>query len=146
MIAVLKSEFPEMQITVLTAFRDFDYAQRAIRLGVCRYLLNPSRMDELHKAMATMVANLSSTMPAETPNNNTPRPLPETAMEMDDDAGCFVVLAAMRYIEDRCAKHLSLTAVAEHMYVSQWHRSKLISCHAHQSFFDVLNHCRIQHP
>ena len=37
MLAGLKSEFPEMQITVLTGYRDFSYAQEAIRLGVTRF-------------------------------------------------------------------------------------------------------------
>ena len=39
MIAGLKSEFPDMQISILTGFRDFDYCQEAIRLGVTRFLL-----------------------------------------------------------------------------------------------------------
>ena len=34
MIAALRSEFPRMMITILTGYRDFDYAQTAIRLGV----------------------------------------------------------------------------------------------------------------
>ncbi len=43
MLAGLKGEFPRMQIAVLTGYRDFEYAQRAIRLGVARFLLKPSR-------------------------------------------------------------------------------------------------------
>ena len=54
MLAGLKGEFPRMQIAVLTGYRDFEYAQRAIRLGVARFLLKPSRMDELNEALAHM--------------------------------------------------------------------------------------------
>ena len=54
MLAALRSEFPQMQLSVLTAYRDFDYAQRAINLGVCRYLLKPSKMDELNEAIRTL--------------------------------------------------------------------------------------------
>ena len=32
MLAGLRSEFPDMQVTVLTGYRDFSYAQEAIRL------------------------------------------------------------------------------------------------------------------
>ncbi len=39
MLAGLKSEFPGYADAVLTGYRDFSYAQEAIRLGVCRYLL-----------------------------------------------------------------------------------------------------------
>ena len=58
MLAGLKSEFPDMQIAVMTGYRDFPYAQEAIRLGVCRYLLKPSKMDELHEALARVVAGM----------------------------------------------------------------------------------------
>ena len=45
MLAGLKGEFPRMRIAVLTGHRDFDYARRALHLGVSRFLLKPSRMD-----------------------------------------------------------------------------------------------------
>ena len=55
MIAALKSEFPDMEITILTGYRDFDYAREAIRLGVCRFLLKPSKMDELNEAIEAKI-------------------------------------------------------------------------------------------
>ena len=51
MLAGLRSEFPDMQVTVLTGYRDFSYAQEAIRLGVTRFLLKPSKMDEINEAL-----------------------------------------------------------------------------------------------
>lgn len=136
MVAALRSEFPHLQIAVLTAFRDFDYAQRAIQLGVCRYLLKPSRMEELHEAVAAMTANLAAISPASA-----------NAIEDEEDdpeAGGFVVRAAIRYMEEHYTEHLSLGEVAEKVYVSQWHLSKLINRYAKQSFFDLLNRCRVQ--
>lgn len=55
MISGLKSEFPDMEVSILTGFRDFDYAQEAIRLGVTRFLLKPSNMEELQEAVGIMV-------------------------------------------------------------------------------------------
>ena len=49
MLAAIRSEFPEIQMSVLTAYRDFEYARKAITLGVCRYLLKPSDLEELKK-------------------------------------------------------------------------------------------------
>jgi len=60
MAAAVRSEFPRMQMSVLTAYRDFDYARQAIRLGVCRYLLKPSSMEELEEAVHEMVHRLDS--------------------------------------------------------------------------------------
>ena len=135
MVAALNSEFPEMQIAVLTAFRDLDYAQRAIRLGVCRYLLKPSKREELNEAVRSMAENLA----------HAPRSASEAPEEAPSgEAGSFVVRAATRYMEEHCSEHLSLTDVAEHVYVSQWHLSKLLNRYARQSFFDLLSHCRVQ--
>ncbi len=58
MLAGLRSEFPDMQVTVLTGYRDFTYAQEAIRLGVTRFLLKPSRMDEIQEALRAMTERL----------------------------------------------------------------------------------------
>ena len=54
MLAGLKGEFPRMQIAVLTGYRDFEYAQRAICLGVSRFLLKPSKTEELNEALEHM--------------------------------------------------------------------------------------------
>ncbi len=135
MIAALKTEFPDLQISVLTAFRDFDYAQSAIRLGVSRYLLKPSKMDELREAFRHMTDNLRA-LPPQTE--------PEDGGGLQSEAGNFVARAAMQFIRDHYAEHISLGDVADSVYVSPWHLSKLINGHLGQSFFDILNGLRIQ--
>ena len=135
MLAALHSEFPRMQMTVLTAYRDFDYAKRALTLGVCRYLLKPSKMDEIHEAVRFMAARLDALSPLE-----------EGAEEESaegGEAGSFIVNAALEYMRSHCAEHISLADVADHVYVSQWHLSKLINRHTGQSFFDLIGGMRI---
>lgn len=134
MVAAVKSEFPQMQVSVLTAFRDFDYAKEAIRLGVCRYLLKPSKMDELREAIREMTARLDA-LPSEEPE----RPSGETG-----EAGSFVVRSALAYMQKHCTEHISLSNVADNVYVSQWHLSKLINRHTGQSFLDLLGGMRIE--
>lgn len=134
MIAALQSEFPHIQVAVLTAFRDFDYAQQAIRLGVCRYLLKPSRMDELKEAFAHMTQALQSA-PIDVQEE------PDSAGQ--SEAGNFVARAALQFIKQHYAEHISLGDVADNVFVSQWHLSKLINGHLGQSFFDILNGLRI---
>lgn len=136
MIAALKSEFPRMQITVLTAYRDFDYAHQALHLGVSRYLLKPSKMEELQEAIRHMTNTLKSLPP--------PAEMPEEAETAGEAAGSFVVKAAIHYMEEHYADHISLNQVADHVFVSQWHLSKLINRFQGQSFFDILYGIRIQ--
>ncbi len=131
MVAALKSEFPDMQISVLTAFRDFDYAQQAIHLGVSRYLLKPSRMDELKEAVSVMTEALKAL------------PVPPEEENDAGEAGNFVARAAMQYIREHYTEHISLGDVAESVYVSPWHLSKLINGCIGKSFFDIVNGLRI---
>lgn len=132
MLAGLKGEFPRMQIAVLTGYRDFEYAQRAIRLGVSRFLLKPSKMDELAEALSCMTEALDRLPP------------PEETAEQELAANSFIARQAQAYIADHCAQRLSLQDVADHCFVSQWHLSKLLNKHLGQPFYDLLNAERIR--
>jgi YesN/AraC family two-component response regulator len=134
MLAGLKAEFPDMLITVLTGYRDFNYAQQAIRLGVSRFLLKPSKMDELEEALEAMTRKLKP-------------PLAEEPEDADSaaasEATSFVVRRAVAYIEEHHAEKISLADVAAACYVSQWHLSKLLSRYKGENFYDILNRARI---
>lgn len=130
MLAGLRSEFPNMQVTVMTGYRDFAYAQEAIRLGVCRFLLKPTKMDEINEALQTMVSRLEK--------------LPPEAEEQSQTAGSFIVDQACAYMQSHYREKLTLQAVADRCYVSQWHLSKLLNRYTEKSFYDILNAIRIQ--
>ncbi len=134
MLAGLKGEFPRMQIAVLTGYRDFEYARRAIRLGVSRFLLKPSRMEELLEALEYMTGVLDRLPPEEVP----------PPAEGGEDPNSFLVRQAQAYIMEHYAQHLSLQDVADHCYVSQWHLSKLLNRHLGQPFYELLNAVRVR--
>ncbi len=136
MIAGLRSEFPDMQVAVLTGYRDFSYAQEAIRLGVTRFLLKPSKMDEINEALQEMVSRLDKLPPQEQ--------LPQQEEEEQGaNAGSFIVNQAIGYMEKAYQQKLTLQEVSERCYVSQWHLSKLLNRYAQMSFYDILNSIRI---
>lgn len=156
MMAGLKSEFPDTQICVLTGFREFDYAQRAIKIGVSRFLLKPSNMSEIEEAIAYMTSNLEKKnqarkkqkgLPAESENG-----IPEDPDVKNEDldspvakyASSFIVKNALSYIETHYQEKLLLSDVADHTYVSQWHLSKLLNRHRGQNFSEILNSVRIE--
>ena len=133
MLAGLRSEFPDMQVAVLTGYRDFSYAQEAIRLGVSRFLLKPSKMDEIHEALTVMTERRKKTVP-EAPTDEQPEA---------QHAGSFLVKQAIAYMEQHCAEKLTLQEVADACFVSQWHLSKLLNRYTEKSFYDILNAQRI---
>lgn len=164
MIAAMKSEYERMQITILTGYRDFDYAQQAIRLGVTRFLLKPSRIDEIEEAISAMIERLkifdekngthvqtepaavkAAGISADTAHADEEPPQDSTGMEEEDSpASSFIVRNALEYIEENYKMKLKLADVAEKTYVSQWHLSKLLNRHTGQNFSEILNNIRIE--
>lgn len=142
LIAAMKSEFENLEISILTGFRDFDYAQQAIRLGVTRFLLKPSNMEELEEAIDTMCSNLQR-------KNILPESGEEQAESKEKEEGqentasSFIVKNALAYIQNNYKQKLTLSDVAEKTYVSQWHLSKLLNRHTSQGFSEILNNIRI---
>lgn len=169
LIAAIKSEYPDTEVCILTGFRDFEYAQKAIRLGVTRFLLKPSNMDELEEAISAMCENLKkksitgeesaatgeAAEKAEakeedgtsgvTAGDGTGAQEDAVAQPHESASSSFIVKNALKYIEANYNQKLTLCEVAEKTYVSQWHLSKLLNRHTGQSFSDILNHCRIEH-
>lgn len=139
MVAGLKSEFPDMEISILTGYRVFDYAQKAINLGVTRFLLKPSNMKELEEAIVTMVNNLKAKKI--TPENSY---MTEDEYIPESAASSFIVKNALQYIKNNYSKKLTLCDVAEKTYVSQWHLSKLLNQHLGKNFSEILNEIRIK--
>ncbi len=182
MIAAIKSEFPNTQIAILTGYRDFDYAQKAIRLGVSRFLLKPSKMDELEEALEFMVGKLNessekkvqeerikqylrdsveevqsvsneiekeltvedkSEIEADAPESTDEKARGESEV-LDSAASSFIVKNAIAYIEENYKEKLKLSDVADQVYVSQWHLSKLLNRYQGQNFSEILNGIRIK--
>ena len=132
MIAGLRSEFPDLQVTILSGYGDFAYAQEAIRLGVTRYLLKPSKMEEIREALVAMTEHLSQ------------KEVVSAEEESIRNAGSFIVNQALTFMEKNYQQKLTLQTVAECSYVSQWHLSKLLNRHTGKSFYDILNAIRIE--
>ncbi len=143
MIAAINSEFPDMEVCVLTGYRDFEYAKEAIRLGVTRFLLKPSNMEELEEAIGVMCKNLKKK--GITGEEDDRQGEASAEREHESASSSFIVKNALRYIEENYTQKLTLGEVAEKTYVSQWHLSKLLNRHTGQSFSDILNHVRIEH-
>ena len=61
-----------------------------------------------------------------------------------NSAGTYIVRKAVKYIHENYRNRLTLAVVAEQLFVSQWHLSKLLNGHTGKSFSELLNHIRIE--
>lgn len=164
MIAAIKSEFPNTEVTLLTGFRNFEYAQLAIKLGVTRFLLKPSKLDEIEEAIGAMIDNLKS-------RGDLGEQIVESIWNINDDkekyiyenfikdrpsvndeeeskihftdANNFIIKNALMYMYENYTQKLALADVADQCYVSSWHLSKLLNQYTGKGFFEIINIIRI---
>lgn len=102
-----------------------------------RFLLKPSKMNELEEAVTYMTVVLDQLPPEE--------PVKEEREEpADTSANSFLARQAQAYITEHYDQRLSLQEVADHCYVSQWYLSKLLHKHLGMPFYDLLNGVRVQ--
>jgi len=164
MVAAIKSEFPDMEVCLLTGFRNFEYAQQAIKLGVTRFLLKPSKIDEIEEAIDAMIKNLKSKgeLGEEIVDNmwnvNDPeekyiyqtfvkdRPLVDDGAEGKikfTDANNFILKNALKYMYEHYTDKLTLQDIAEECFISSWHLSKLLNQYTGKGFFEIINIIRL---
>ena len=168
MVAAIRSEYPDIEVTLLTGYRNFEYAQRAIRLGVTRFLLKPSRMEEIEEAIGAMTANLRKRGNLGTQvvdevwdmRREEDRYLYETFIlgrpgegeegegkaetkVKSSQANLFILKKALLFMLRESQRKLGLGDVAGHCYVSSWHLSKLLNQYTRRGFFEILNIIRV---
>lgn len=135
MIDEIKSINQNSQIIILTGYRDFEYAQQAIRLGVMRFLLKPSKLEEIKEAVGVAIANLDKIPKREE------RALPKLE---EKEKPQYLVKQAITYIQNHYTEKLDLQRVADELYVSTWHLCKMLKKQTGTNFVDLLNTARIE--
>lgn len=148
MIDEMKSINKNIQIIILTGFREFEYAQQAIRLGVLRFLLKPSKLEEIKEAISAAVSLLT-----QLPQREHPLRSEQDNLEIEDeqiktndelDKPQYLVKQAIDYINEYYNQKLDLQTVADELYVSTWHLCKVIKKQTGTNFVDLLNNARIE--
>ncbi|MFZ2537679.1 MAG: response regulator [Oscillospiraceae bacterium] len=128
MLCDLKDVLPTKEITIMTGFGELDYARQAIKIGVTRYLMKPSQIDEIEEALYCMVENL---------NVRTGK----THNKIEN----HLVNAVLQYIEAHYNEKITLIEIAELNFVSVWHLSKLINKYCEKTFKELLNETRMRY-
>ena len=137
MVAAIKSEYPDIEVCLLTGFRNFEYAQQAIKLGVTRFLLKPSKIDELEEAISAMTNNLKQK------GNDSSNAEIDSIWNRSDEEENYIYETFIKNHPECDKLKLSLLDVAEQCFISSWHLSKLLNQYTGRGFFEIVNTIRI---
>lgn len=116
----------ESKIIIISGFGDFSYAQKAISLGVYKYLLKPIDEAELVQTVKSIVRELNN----------------------DGAETCFVgsslINEALQFLEDHYSEHITMSSVANYLHVSNSYFSKLFKEKAGKTFSQYLQELRLK--
>lgn len=131
--ATIRAELPQTRIVILSAYDEFPYVQRALKLGAVDYLLKPVRPASLVEILAKICADLRATQelpPAIAPGAAPPAPDP--------------IQQALDYIQQNHHRpDISLNDVAEAVSLSPSHLAHLLKERAGVSYKQQLTAQRI---
>ncbi len=136
MTEALKEADNPVKIIYLTSYADFSYAQRALQLDVCDYLLKPVNEEELTKALAKIEGHRAEKEQEELSWDEGLRTAYHT--------GNPYVQAVLKRIESGFRERLSGETIAEELGVSSSYLSRKLKEETGHSFGGLLTQYRLK--
>lgn len=129
MIARIKESNRKVSFVILSGYGRFEYAQRAIDLGVKKFLMKPTSPEEVTQALEQIESEMTDRAPstlAQKPTNN------------------LVIMRAKEYIDLNYRRKFTLTDMANALYISPNYLSDLFKKHTGMKFSDYLLEVRME--
>lgn len=124
--------YPEMQVIILTAYSDFEYAKSAIKYNACEYVLKVSIIDELSAAVKKAIYNITK-LKNEIENEGINYKSQSGLIKQVDD-----------YIKKNFKNKISLDDIADAMHVNRSYLSRLYKNKTGVNLFDAILEYRIE--
>lgn len=127
-------DYPSVSMCILTAYKEFDYAQRAISLNVIRYILKSCSSSELLSEMKKVHDILEKQH-----GNKGAEPSEDLLPDVTNpvNAGNQLITAIQSYVNDHLDS-VDLTSTAKAVYLSPSYMSRLFKEKTGQKFSDYV--------
>ncbi len=151
LIQKIKTTLPRSEIIIVSGYDNFEYAHKAIKLGVMDFLLKPIEKTELHKAIANAVRNLNTRSQNTLERNNLQRQVKRLAADFVQlKPGDFSeikndkIRQALKYIHEHFSEPISLTSVCDTVVINQAYFSEIFKKEIGIGFNNYLQNLRIE--
>lgn len=119
---------------ILTGYKEFDFAKKAIAYGVNDYLLKPTDMNELYAAIKKIKLFLDNKHQVEKAVSDATRAENEKA----------VIQKVKKFVSENYNKDITLQNAADHVYLSPIYLSRLFKQETGENFIDFVMRFRIE--
>lgn len=130
LLETLRGEQNKINTILLTGFAEFEYAQKALRLGAVDYLLKPIRQEQLIASVGKVFQSKSE----ETAN----------LLSYGIPSSNAYILSAVKYIHESIGMPLSIKEIAQHVHLNPSYLSVLFKEETGVSFSDYVIRLRMK--
>lgn len=134
----LRRSYPETIVIILTGFKNFEYAQAAVKLGVMDYLLKPCTDEDvrhvLSRANERFVKSKSTAMSAFVPVQS------DSGEQKQED----IIRKAIAYVEKHFAEECRMADVAAKVHLNPSYFSVLFKKTTGESFTGYVTRIRME--
>lgn len=124
----------DIDCIIISGYQEFDYALRAIRLGVVDYLLKPVNEEALLKILRRIIENKKAAH----------------GEKEEQDSGASTrdiqnkyVHDILEYIDQNYMNNITIHSLAEHLFISEGYVSRIFYRFMHKHLPEYLNEFRI---
>ncbi|AOM83749.1 response regulator transcription factor [Salisediminibacterium beveridgei] len=142
LIDSLQDHSGELLFIVISAYSEFDYAQRALELGVIQYLLKPVQRQKLIEAVNKATKRLSHHK-----ETTVTHEIDETLPEFHENQASYSepVLSALYFIDEHLSEKIGMKDIAGHVHLNPNYLSVHFKEQVGLTFSDYLTRKRLQY-
>ncbi len=137
-------EIADFKAIIMTSYADFEYAKKAIELGVSAYLMKPVDEEELKKNISKIITEIEK--------ENQLRQLTSKIKTAEDIDALFIksegdndyIQKVLKETRERYSEKISLETFSEELGVSGSYLSRKFKEATGQTYLDFLNKYRVQ--
>lgn len=139
LIRLAKEKQPELLVILISGYEELEYYRKAIQRGVFAYILKPINIQEFVKTVGDAQEVLARRKPGEK-EESSELPAGESAPSNSSKN----IREAISYLEKNFSKHISLTDVAEQVYMHPVYFSQIFKQRVGVTFSEYLTNLRME--
>lgn len=130
------------QIVFMSAYREFDYAQKAIEYGVVHYLVKPVPLPRIREVFQCIRQKLDERSVQE--GASLGEPGKETQKQHKLSKAEKSKNRVLNYIQEHYKEDLNLTTISQELYLNSGYISRMLKEQTGKNFTDILAEIRVE--
>lgn len=130
----IKKFLPHVCVMILSAYSDFSYAQKAIRLRVQEYLLKPIKPSAFKQAFRELLATVAECQ------EHTKEEIADIQIDQ-----IYFIEKSLKYIHENFKQKLPLQLVSAYVFVNPQYFSRIFKKEVGVNYIDYVNNLKIEY-